>query len=82
MSETSRLRLAIHGAAGRMGRRLIALAAEDPQLEVIAALDSQHHPALGTDAGTLAGVELGLERAGVPFRRGGVQAALATLVRP
>ena len=33
-------------------------------------------------AGTLAGVELGLERAGVPFRRGGVQAALATLVRP
>jgi alanine-glyoxylate transaminase/serine-glyoxylate transaminase/serine-pyruvate transaminase len=33
-------------------------------------------------AGTLAGVELGLERAGVAFRRGGVQAALATLVRP
>jgi alanine-glyoxylate transaminase/serine-glyoxylate transaminase/serine-pyruvate transaminase len=33
-------------------------------------------------AGTLAGVELGLERAGIPFRRGGVQAALATLVRP
>ncbi len=32
-------------------------------------------------AGTLAGVEMGLERAGIPFRRGGVQAALETLAR-
>ena len=32
--------------------------------------------------GTLAGIEMGLERAGVPFRRGGVQAALAILARP
>jgi alanine-glyoxylate transaminase/serine-glyoxylate transaminase/serine-pyruvate transaminase len=32
-------------------------------------------------AGTLAGVEMGLERAGVPFRRGGVQAALEMLAR-
>jgi alanine-glyoxylate transaminase/serine-glyoxylate transaminase/serine-pyruvate transaminase len=30
--------------------------------------------------GTLAGVELGLEAAGVPFRRGGVDAALRSLV--
>jgi alanine-glyoxylate transaminase/serine-glyoxylate transaminase/serine-pyruvate transaminase len=29
--------------------------------------------------GTLGGVELGLAAAGVPFRPGGVQAALATL---
>ncbi len=75
MSETSRLRIAIHGAAGRMGRRLIALAAEDPQLEVIAALDSQHHPALGEDAGTLAGVGA----IGVPLGwdlRGGEQAVI------
>ena len=56
MSESSQLRIAIHGAAGRMGRRLIALATEDQQLEVVSALDNQHHPALGTDAGTIAGV--------------------------
>ena len=29
--------------------------------------------------GTLAGVEMGLERAGVPYRKGGVQAAMAAL---
>ena len=32
-------------------------------------------------AGTLCGVEMGLAIAGVPFRRGGVDAALASLVR-
>src|SRR6478735_1581233 len=35
-----------------------------------------------TLAGTLAGVEMGLELAGVPFRKGGVQAALASLTSP
>jgi alanine-glyoxylate transaminase/serine-glyoxylate transaminase/serine-pyruvate transaminase len=32
-------------------------------------------------AGTLAGVEMGLARAGVPHRPGGVQAALSRLAR-
>jgi len=49
-------RIAIHGAAGRMGRRLVALAAADPQLQVIAALEAAGHPQLGQDAGTVAGV--------------------------
>jgi 4-hydroxy-tetrahydrodipicolinate reductase len=49
-------RLAVHGAAGRMGRRVIALAAEDPTLEVVAALDAPGSPDVGQDAGTLAGV--------------------------
>lgn len=31
--------------------------------------------------GTLGGVEMGLERAGVPYRQGGVQAAMAVLAR-
>ena len=53
--------LAIHGAAGRMGRRLIALAGAAPQLKIVAAVDSPTHPDLGRDAGILAGVkELGL----------------------
>ena len=49
-------RIAIHGAAGRMGKRLIALAAVDPQLKVVAALDAAGHPQLGQDAGTPAGI--------------------------
>jgi 4-hydroxy-tetrahydrodipicolinate reductase len=48
--------LAINGAAGRMGRRLVALAAEDPQFRVAAALEQPGHPLLGQDAGAAAGV--------------------------
>lgn len=50
------LRIAIHGAAGRMGQRLIALAAVDRELTVSAALDAPKHPRLGEDAGMVAGV--------------------------
>src|SRR5262245_26288330 len=39
-----------------MGQRLVALAHEDPELEVVAAVDWSGHPALGRDAGELAGV--------------------------
>jgi 4-hydroxy-tetrahydrodipicolinate reductase len=49
-------RIAIHGAAGRMGRRSIALASADPELAVAAALESADHPSLGEDAGAVAGV--------------------------
>ena len=49
------LRVAIHGAAGRMGRRLVSLAVADPELEVASAVDVANHPELGTDAGILAG---------------------------
>ncbi len=52
----TKLRVAIHGAAGRMGRRLIALASADPDLQLVAAIDSAGHPELGTDAGLLAGI--------------------------
>jgi 4-hydroxy-tetrahydrodipicolinate reductase len=48
--------IAIHGAAGRMGQRLVALAKEDPSLRLIAAIDSANSPHLGRDAGELAGV--------------------------
>jgi 4-hydroxy-tetrahydrodipicolinate reductase len=49
-------RVAIHGAAGRMGKRLVAMAATDPALRLVAALDSPDHPQLGTDAGLMAGM--------------------------
>jgi len=48
--------IAIHGAAGRMGRRLVALAAADAELTLAAAADAPGHPDLGKDAGELAGV--------------------------
>jgi 4-hydroxy-tetrahydrodipicolinate reductase len=55
------MKVAIHGAAGRMGRRLTALAHADSRFRVVAALESADHPALGKDAGLLAGVgEIGV----------------------
>jgi 4-hydroxy-tetrahydrodipicolinate reductase len=48
--------IAIHGACGRMGQRLIALAQDMPELKVVAAIDNKQHPMLGQDAGTLAGI--------------------------
>ena len=49
-------RIAINGAAGRMGQRLVALASEDRDLELTAALEHSSHPRLGDDAGQIAGV--------------------------
>jgi 4-hydroxy-tetrahydrodipicolinate reductase len=48
-------RIAVHGAAGRMGRRLVALGLQDPQLELVAALEDRGHPLQGQDAGRVAG---------------------------
>ncbi len=48
--------LAIVGAAGRMGQRLVALAHEDPTLEVVAAIERADHPMMQRDIGELAGV--------------------------
>ncbi len=42
-----RTRIAINGAAGRMGRRLLALAGADPELEVVCALERAGHEWLG-----------------------------------
>lgn len=57
------VKLAIAGAAGRMGRRLIALSREDERLDCSAALETAGHPALGSDAGEVAGIG----RIGVPI---------------
>ncbi|HEY1064605.1 MAG TPA: 4-hydroxy-tetrahydrodipicolinate reductase [Pirellulales bacterium] len=51
-----RIRTAIFGAAGRMGKRLVAIGAADPEIEIVAALEKAGHPAIGSDAGTLAGI--------------------------
>jgi 4-hydroxy-tetrahydrodipicolinate reductase len=55
------MKLAIHGAAGRMGQRVTALAAQDPRFKIVAALESADHPLLGKDAGLIAGIgEIGV----------------------
>ena len=60
----STIPIAINGAAGRMGRRLVALGHEDPQLTISAAVENEGHPDLGKDAGGLAGVgEIGVRLA-------------------
>jgi len=55
--------LAVAGAAGRMGSRIVALACETPGVRLVAALEAAGHRALGADAGETAGVA----RTGVPL---------------
>jgi 4-hydroxy-tetrahydrodipicolinate reductase len=51
------IRLAVAGAAGRMGRTLVRLAAADARFQVVAALVEPGEPAMGRDAGAHAGIE-------------------------
>jgi 4-hydroxy-tetrahydrodipicolinate reductase len=53
----------VAGAAGRMGSRIVACLAEAPPLRLVAALEAPGHPALGRDAGEVAGIG----RVGVPI---------------
>ena len=48
-------KLVVVGAAGRMGRRIIALAVESEQFDIVGAVERQDHPDIGKDAGLLAG---------------------------
>ena len=49
-------KLIICGAAGRMGRRIVALATEEGMFEIAGAVEKAGHPDFGKDAGLLAGV--------------------------
>ncbi len=59
-----KIHIAINGACGRMGQRLVALTKDDPQLHLVAAIDSATNPLQGKDAGEVAGVG----NVGVPIR--------------
>src|SRR5688572_25205345 len=48
--------IAVNGACGRMGQRIVQLAHEDRELVVAAALDAPGHPQQGRDAGEVAGI--------------------------
>jgi len=65
------MKIAVSGAAGAMGRRVIALIAVAEDLELVAAVERNDHPDLGKDAGMLAcgqalGVPLSGELSGRP----------------
>jgi len=49
-------KIAVNGACGRMGKRIIQLGVEDKSLHVVAALESASHPEHGVDVGEAAGV--------------------------
>ena len=55
MGASDVMRLAIAGAAGRMGRTLVAACVGHPDFVCAGALEQPAHDALGSDAGTLAG---------------------------
>ena len=50
------IRVCVVGAAGRMGRRLIALCLEEPELQLAAAVECAGHACIGQDAGLVSGV--------------------------
>ena len=47
-------KLVVVGAAGRMGSRIIALAVESGQFDIVAAIERPDHPGIGKDAGLIA----------------------------
>jgi 4-hydroxy-tetrahydrodipicolinate reductase len=51
------MKIAVMGAAGRMGRQLITAIAADPQCTVSGATEPAGSPAIGKDIGELAGLE-------------------------
>lgn len=53
-------KIAILGAAGRMGQMLIRCTPHIPELKIVAAVETAGHPALGLDAGLTAGTRLQL----------------------
>ena len=65
MTPTQSCNLVVHGAAGRMGQRIVACAIAEPeQWNLVAAIDRSGHPRLGDDAGQVAGAG----DIGVPLR--------------
>ena len=51
-----RVDVVVAGAAGRMGSRIVACLHESAGLRLVAALEAPAHPALGRDAGEVAGI--------------------------
>jgi 4-hydroxy-tetrahydrodipicolinate reductase len=50
-------KLVVVGAAGRMGKRILSLAIDAGQFDIIGAVERQEHPDIGKDAGLVAAAE-------------------------
>ena len=50
-------RVGVVGAAGKMGKSLVAMIQESPDLDLAAAVDQPGQQAIGRDAGTVAGID-------------------------
>ncbi len=50
------MRLVMNGALGRMGRNIITLASDDPEIRITGAVDSGNPDKIGLDAGEIIGV--------------------------
>ena len=48
--------IAVHGAAGRMGQRIVTLISQDSDASVGAAIEKPGHPRIGCDVGEIAGI--------------------------
>lgn len=57
------MRLVMNGALGRMGRRILTLAAEDPEITITGAVDAGAPDLAGKDAGEI----IGIRKLGVPL---------------
>lgn len=65
------MNVAVNGAAGAMGRRVVSLVSQASQCRLVCALERAGHPALGQDAGVLVGagalgIRLGVDLCGAP----------------
>src|SRR5688572_24097790 len=54
------MKVAIGGSGGRMGRALLEVVLDAPDLHLHAALEARGHPAVGKDAGELVGSPCGI----------------------
>ena len=62
------IKLAVAGAAGRMGKAILMLAAQDKSFSIAGGIEHPESSALGTDIGELLGVEpLGVKVSGSPY---------------
>ncbi len=56
------IKVAVNGACGRMGSRIVSLVSKDKEMKLVAALEREGHPLLGKDVGQLVGEgEFGLK---------------------
>jgi len=53
---SEQITIAVNGAAGRMGQRIVALVHQDESLQLVAALENASSSKIGQDAGEVAGI--------------------------